>query len=156
MGLLFKILTLFDKSCEIDEDDKFMIEMVDRVKYHEGLRLKPYKCPAGKLSIGYGRNLEDCGITEEEAEELLLNDLEKAEEDLKRNFAWVENIDRRKFYALVELVFNMVITRFKGFKKMLGACEKGEWSKASDELLDSLYAKQVGKRAKTLANILKG
>ena len=156
MGLLFKILTLFDKSCEIDEDDKFMIEMVDRVKYHEGLRLKPYKCPAGKLSIGYGRNLEDCGITEEEAEELLLNDLEKAEEDLKRNFAWVENIDRRKFYALVELVFNMGITRFKGFKKMLGACEKGEWSKASDELLDSLYAKQVGKRAKTLANILKG
>ena len=156
MGLLFKILTLFDKSCEIDEDDKFMIEMVDRVKYHEGLRLKPYKCPSGKLSIGYGRNLEDCGITEEEAEELLLNDLEKAEEDLKRNFAWVENIDRRKFYALVELVFNMGITRFKGFKKMLGACEKGEWSKASDELLDSLYAKQVGKRAKTLANILKG
>ncbi len=156
MGLLFKILTLFDKSCEIDEDDKFMMEMVDRVKYHEGLRLKPYKCPAGKLSIGYGRNLEDCGITEEEAEELLLNDLEKAEEDLKRNFAWVENIDRRKFYALVELVFNMGITRFKGFKKMLGACEKGEWSKASDELLDSLYAKQVGKRAKTLANILKG
>lgn len=154
MGFLFNFMTFFEKP-ETDDDD-LMVEMVERVKKHEGLRLKPYKCPAGKLSIGYGRNLEDCGITEEEAEELLINDLDKAEEDLRRNFAWAENIDRRKFYALVELVFNMGITRFKGFKKMLGACEKGEWSKASDELLDSLYAKQVGKRAKTLANILKG
>lgn len=131
-------------------------EMVSRIKKHEGLMLKPYRCPAGKLSIGYGRNLEDCGISQEEADYLLLNDIEKAEKELKNNFKWVESIDFERYYALVELVFNMGIARFKGFKKMLGACEKGEWSKASDELLDSLYAKQVGKRAKTLANILKG
>lgn len=141
---------------DYDVDCTALEEAVERVKKHEGLRLKPYRCPAGKLTIGYGRNIEDNGITEEEAEELLLNDLTTAEEELLMACPWAEKIDRCRYYVLVELVFNMGITRFKGFKKMLGACEKGEWSKASDELLDSLYAKQVGKRAKTLANILKG
>jgi lysozyme len=34
---------------------------------HEGLRLKPYRCSSNKLTIGIGRNIEDVGITEEEA-----------------------------------------------------------------------------------------
>ena len=33
----------------------------------EGIRLKPYLCPAGKTTIGVGRNLDDVGITEAEA-----------------------------------------------------------------------------------------
>lgn len=38
----------------------------DRVKLAEGLSLTPYVCPAGKLSIGWGRNLEDVGLTDDE------------------------------------------------------------------------------------------
>ena len=34
-------------------------------KLAEGLSLKPYRCPAGKLTIGYGHNLEANGISEE-------------------------------------------------------------------------------------------
>ena len=41
------------------------------IKKHEGLSLKPYKCTAGKLTIGYGRNIEDKGISQEEAERFL-------------------------------------------------------------------------------------
>jgi len=41
------------------------------LEFEEGLKLKPYKCPAGKLTIGIGRNLEDRGITEQEAQMLL-------------------------------------------------------------------------------------
>lgn len=53
-------------------------------KRHEGLRGKPYHCSQKFLTIGYGRNLETRGITEDEAEEMLLNDLSDVEQALDR------------------------------------------------------------------------
>ncbi len=43
---------------------------------HKGLKLKPYRCTAGKLTIGVGRNLDDCGISQTEAYVLLENDIQ--------------------------------------------------------------------------------
>jgi lysozyme len=42
---------------------------------HEGLRLKPYRCTAGKLTIGIGRNLDDRGISQKEAYAMLERDI---------------------------------------------------------------------------------
>ena len=58
----------------------------DQLIQHEGLKLKPYQCPAGRLTIGVGRNLEDKGITEKEAVMLLENDIQECLEDLKTIF----------------------------------------------------------------------
>ena len=55
-------------------------------KRFEGLRLKPYLCPAGKLTIGYGYNLEDNGITEEIAVLLLDKTLKNAEKEISAKF----------------------------------------------------------------------
>jgi len=49
-------------------------KLIRQLREHEGLRLPPYHCPAGKLTIGIGRNLGDKGITEKEAVMLLEND----------------------------------------------------------------------------------
>ncbi len=130
--------------------------MIDRIKKHEGLRLKPYRCTAGKLTIGYGRNLEDNGITEEEAHFLLMNDLEKSWDECCKTFSWISKMDKIRQGVIVELCFNMGLGRLKGFKKMLAACERGDYETASVEMLDSLWARQVGQRAKTLADIMKG
>lgn len=130
-------------------------EMKERTKTNEGLRLKPYRCPANKLSIGYGRNLEDNGISKEEAEILLDHDIQTAEKELKQNFPWTEEMSARRKYVLVEMVFNMGIAKFKQFKNMLSACQYGDFEKASIEAKNSLWAKQVGKRADTLIEILK-
>lgn len=130
--------------------------MIDRIKKHEGLRLKPYRCTAGKLTIGYGRNLEDNGITEEEAHFLLMNDLEKSWDECCKAFSWISKMDKIRQGVIVELCFNMGLGRLKGFKKMLAACERGDYETASVEMLDSLWARQVGQRAKTLADIMKG
>lgn len=130
--------------------------MIDRIKKHEGLRLKSYRCTAGKLTIGYGRNLEDNGITEEEAHFLLMNDLEKSWDECCKAFSWISKMDKIRQGVIVELCFNMGLGRLKGFKKMLAACERGDYETASVEMLDSLWARQVGQRAKTLANIMKG
>lgn len=127
---------------------------VERLIKHEGLRLKPYKCPAGKLTIGVGRNLEDRGISEEEAMMMLQNDIIACRKECYSNFIWFGEMDELRQEVILEMCFNLGITRLKGFKKMLKACELKNYTLASQEMLTSLWARQVGNRAKTLAKIM--
>ena len=127
------------------------------IKANEGLRLKPYKCTAGKLTIGYGRNLEDVGITVEEAEFMLETDITRVVEDLDgifgfRLFCALSNSRQR---ALTDMMFNLGRTRFKKFKKMIRAVKEGNFQQAANELLDSRYATQVPYRAHTNANLMR-
>jgi len=55
------------------------------------LRLKPYRDSVGKLTIGVGRNLDDVGISAEEADVLLANDIAKAQAELKQALPWTAN-----------------------------------------------------------------
>lgn len=43
-----------------------MNELYEKIKEHEGFRSTPYKCTAGKWTIGYGRNLSDVGLSAKE------------------------------------------------------------------------------------------
>lgn len=134
-----------------------MTDLKERIKTHEGYRRKPYLCPAGKLTIGYGRNIEENGITEAEASFLLDNDIKISEAECRRAFRWFDNLDEIRRGVIVEMHLNMGLKRLKTFKKMLSACEKQDYELVAREMLNSLWArKQVGKRAETLANIMKG
>lgn len=133
-------------------DDK----LIQRIIKHEGFLLKPYKCPAGKLTIGVGRNLEDVGITRDEALFLLKNDLDRCHQECLRSFMWYGELDNARQGVIQEMCFNLGLARLKTFKKMLLACEMGNYELAAREMLSSLWARQVGKRAETLADIMKG
>ena len=122
--------------------------------YHEGIRLKPYRCSADKLTIGIGRNIEDVGITEEEAFYLLNNDIQKVVEQCQRNFEWFDGLNDLRKEAIVNLVFNMGFGKFLQFKKTIKHIENEEFELAGAELLDSRYAQQVGQRAIDVANQL--
>ena len=129
-------------------------------KSFEGLRLKPYKCTAGKLTIGYGRNLQDVGISQAEADMMFERDFAQAEIEAKRlckaygiNY---ENLIEQRFYVLTDMVFNMGYDRVSKFKKMLTALSKGQYETAADEMLDSAWAAQVGNRATQLAAMMRG
>lgn len=125
------------------------------LRAHEGLRLKPYKCTAGKLTIGYGRNLEDNGITENEAEILLATDIQNAYKEVSKFEFWNRlTLDRKA--VLVDMCFNMGISKLKTFKKFLSALERANYNVAADEMLDSKWARQVGSRAQDLYNLMKG
>lgn len=129
-------------------------------KTFEGLRLKPYKCSAGKTTIGYGRNLEDVGISKLEADYLFNADWNRAVQDAMRickdyDIDYKQLIEQR-FYVLTDMCFNMGYARTKAFKKMLTALKKGLYEDASKEMLDSMWAKQVGNRAIKLAHLMKG
>ena len=127
------------------------MSLIASVKTHEGLKLQVYKCPANRLTIGYGRNLDDRGISREEAEMLLLNDLETSTKEAKK-FEFYENLTSNRQDVIVEMIFNLGLTRFKKFKKTIGYINQANHSAAADEMLDSRWAKQVGQRALTLSN----
>lgn len=122
---------------------------------HEGLRLKPYLCPSGRLTIGIGRNLDDVGITEGEARHLLDNDIDRAESELDRLLPWWRKLDDARQEALADMCVNLGAGGLLKFKKMLAAMECRDFARASEEMLDSLWASQVGGRAAELAAIIR-
>jgi len=128
-----------------------MTELKSQLMKHEGLRLKPYLCTSGKITIGVGRNLEDTGISEEEAMTLLDNDLEWVKAGLDKNIPWWKELDGPRAGVLMNMAFNMGVHGLLKFKKMLGAVQGGNYPTASVEMLDSRWARQVGYRAEELA-----
>ncbi len=123
------------------------------IKEHEGLRLKPYECTAGKLSIGYGRNLDDNGISEVEANALLDNDLDSVCLRLESQDFWPSLCAARQA-VLMDMCFNLGWPRLSGFRKMLAALRIADYAGAAKEMEDSAWFRQVGKRAKTLQKIM--
>jgi lysozyme len=131
-------------------------KLTEQLKRHEGAVEKygyhfPYKCPAGKLTIGYGRNIEERGISEDEAEYLLNNDIKLSEGELSKALPWFGNLSPVRQAVLINMHFNIGLARLKGFVKSLAAIERGEYKTAAAEMLDSKWARQVGKRADELA-----
>lgn len=123
---------------------------------HEALRLKPYKDTVGKLTIGVGRNLDDVGISEAEAMFLLESDISAVCKDLDRVFPWWQEMTENRQLVLADMCFNLGINRLQGFKNALAAMKEGRYEAAAVEMLDSTWAKQVGRRADTLAGMMKG
>jgi lysozyme len=124
-----------------------MNKLIEQLKIHEGVKLKPYKCSAGKLTIGVGKNIEDNGITLEEAEYLLQNDIAEARSQLLHAFPWMVDFNDARISAMINFTFNVGIGTVKKFENTLAYMQSGEWDKAADEMMDSRWARQVGNRA---------
>lgn len=121
----------------------------------EGLRLKPYRCPAGKLTIGVGRNLDDKGISEAEALSLLDNDIEEFWGKLADQLPWIEQAPEPVQEALVNMAFNMGVQGLLQFKQTLALLRDGDYAKGADAMLNSKWARQVGARAQRLADMVR-
>lgn len=118
-----------------------------QLRRHEGVRAKPYTDTVGKLTIGVGRNLTDRGLSHDEVDVLLANDLELAQQECERSFAWYAALDSVRQAALVNLCFNLGLPRLLGFRHALAAMAAGDFALAADEFADSRWARQVGDRA---------
>lgn len=117
----------------------------------EGLRLKPYRCPAGKLSIGIGRNLDDCGIRPAEAMAMLANDIAGVERDLDAGMPWWRQLDEPRQHVLANMAFNLGVPGLLKFKNTLALIQAGKFEDAARAMLASKWADQVGPRATRLA-----
>jgi len=132
-----------------------MKKLIKQLIRHEGMRLKPYRDTVGKLTIGIGRNLDDVGISEDEAMYLLKNDIVKCYTQLMHKVPAYNSLSLPRQRVLCNMVFNLGIHRFLRFKRMLRAIEEGNYEKAAKEMLNSRWAKQVGNRASELAEIMR-
>lgn len=121
---------------------------------HEGYRQFPYKCSAGKLTIGIGRNIEDRGVSKDEALYLLRNDIEICKHELNSLYPVINQMDEIRKNVLINMCFNIGIKRLSGFKKMWAALETSNYKEAAKQMLDSRWARQVGTRSTELANIM--
>jgi lysozyme len=121
------------------------------LKRHEGKENKVYLDTKGIPTIGYGRNLKDVGISDKEAELLLVNDIEKHTKDARVLFEHYDELDDLRQEVLVNMAFNMGRTRLGKFKNMIAAVDAGDFAKAAAEALDSRWSTQVKGRANELA-----
>jgi len=126
-------------------------KLAEQLKKHEGLRLKPYTDTVGKLTLGIGRNLEDKGITEQEALFMLNNDVNYFYTNLKKILPWIARLDDARQNVLVNMAFNLGVAGLMSFKNTLRLIESGHYIAAASAMLDSKWAKQVGYRAEELA-----
>jgi len=134
---------------------KMRDKLVGQLIEHEGLKLKPYYCPAGKLTIGVGRNLEDKGISQKEAAFLLKNDIDECISDLEDLFKEkFDSFPEQVKIVLIDMRFNLGATGFRSFRKMIKAVNESNFDKASKEMKNSNWYSQVGKRAETLVEMM--
>jgi lysozyme len=136
---------------------------------HEGLRLRPYLCPAGKHTVGVGHNydanpLPDIvqhqidtfgSITPDMADALLEFDIIKAETDCIKLYLDFHKFTENRQWALIDFLFNVGLTTARSFYATNRAINKGEWSVAADQMKKSLWARQVGSRSDTITEMIK-
>lgn len=123
--------------------------LLEHVKDAEGFRAYPYRCTAEKLTIGYGRNLEDVGISREEAALLLSNDLAGAIEHAE-TLDFFPGLDPVRQMVVVDMIFNLGASRFRLFRKFQAALALRDFTLAAHEMKDSRWYTQVGRRAEKL------
>lgn len=139
-------------------------QLIADLKRDEGLRLKAYGDPltgAEPWTIGYGHTgpdvRRDTVWTQAKAEAALIDDIEKHNAELRAALPWTERLDPARRRVLQNMAFNLGVGRpggtkgLLGFKNTLGMIERGEYERAAEGMLKSLWAKQVGKRAVRLA-----
>jgi lysozyme len=128
---------------------------IKQMRFHEGVKNKVYKDHLGIETIGVGRNLVDRGLSDEEVDYLLGNDITIVENELDNGLSWWRDLDEVRQRALADLAFNMGLPRLHGFVKMLDGLQRRDYHAAADELLDSKYAKQVGARSERVAQMIR-
>ena len=127
-----------------------MNRLADQLAKHEGVKRFAYKCPAGKITVGIGRNIDSdggLGLSDDEIIYLLRNDISRIDQELTNAFRFYKELDRVRKDAMINICFNLGLTRLRSFREALGRMEKKEYPEAAVEFLDSLWASQVGQRA---------
>ena len=122
----------------------------EQLELHEDRRPFPYTDTVGKLTIGIGRNLTDKGLSDDEINYLLANDIRECVEDLQQ-YAWFDGLNDVRQRVLIDMRLNLGAKGFRGFKRMLAAVADGDYHKAALAMRQSLWFRQTKSRGERLA-----
>tara|TARA_B100000676_G_C17814763_1_gene699390 strand:+ start:427 stop:747 length:321 start_codon:yes stop_codon:yes gene_type:complete len=99
--------------------------------------------------------LSDAGLRDEdEALYLLRRDIEAIERELDRLWPLWRHLDDVRSDVVVSMAFNLGVAGFMAFKKTRQYLVEGRYEAASQEMLRSKWAGQVGRRAKELSTMM--
>ena len=119
---------------------------------HEGERLTVYRCTAGYLTIGVGRNLETTGISKAESRYLLDGDIARCINECAAEFPWLDDLDPVRQRVIVDMAFQMGLAGLRKFRTTLKYIEARQYGLAADAMLLSKWAQQTPGRAYKLSN----
>lgn len=137
---------------------------------HEGFSPKAHRDSHGTLAIGYGYNLtynqlnldkktilnfKRKGISELRARQLATNVCLNVKEGLEAKYEWFNGLSNARALVLLDMGYNLGLSGLENFDKTLKYMSQGKTTMASNEMLRSRWYKQVGYRAKELAEIMK-
>lgn len=126
------------------------------LEHDEGLRLKPYTCTAGKLTIGVGRNIEDVGISKATAYQMLEEDIERCERSCRAIFSselWNQWGPVRRM-GWLNFAFQLGPAGMLGFRNTLRAAIADDWMKVEENLRLSKWIKQTPQRAERVISAI--
>lgn len=125
---------------------------------NEGVRKTAYKDTLNNWTIGVGHLIRlpdeeyllDKELTDMEVDQILTTDLNQAIDDAKK-FIDADSINEEAFHVVVDMAFNLGLPKLMAFQNFQAALRENDYVKASFEMLDSLWAKQLPNRSKRLA-----
>ena len=142
--------------------NQLLIEATNLIKLHEGFRSQAYTDTANKITIGYGRNLQNNpptlvewntvlfpnGITQDQAEKLLEPQIIVVNNWLSNTFSWWNNLTNNRKLCLIDIVFNIGENGFLQFHDTIAALANANYAEAAVQLKNSAWYKQTGQRAR--------
>ena len=154
-----------------------MDELQKQLTAHEGNRPTVYldsmKIPT--IGIGFNLNRSDAKLKIEELgldyrkvldgktslsnaqiRKLFAGDVENAIMSVRARFADFDKFPEMRKRVVVDMMFNLGAQKFDGFKKMIAALKERDFDRAAAEMKDSTWFGQVGHRATTLYDMMKG
>ncbi len=122
---------------------------------HEGFEGKPYKCTSGKVTIGYGFNLDDWPLTPSECLPILESRMRRVRTDLANRISYFFSLPEAAQDVLVNMAYQMGVSGLLGFRRFLAALQARKFEDAYHEGLQSAWAQQTPKRARELMDIIR-
>lgn len=159
--------------------DPETIERINEtIERHEGGRYdRVYEDSEGHPTIGIGFNLDredarekieglgldydavksgEASLTDAQIDTLFAGDVDQAIADARNVVTDFDGLSADRQLVLADMAFNLGGEGLAGFHNMIEAINEGDWATASDEMLDSHWAQQVGSRATDDADLMAG
>ena len=136
--------------------ESMITRLKEQLMIDEGYRQHPYHCTEGFLTVAYGRNLQTKGISKEEAEYLLENDIGECLNDLRQLFDNFDVMPEDVQYVLANMRFQLGGSGLRRFKNFIKAIKLSAWMTAAYEMINSKWYTQTTNRAERLVQVMKG
>jgi lysozyme len=131
------------------------MSLIESIKEHEGYVGVVYKDSLGIDTIGYGFAIKDLELDEDICEMILERKLKNLNDRVRVRFEWYRYMPPQIQDVIMEMCYQLGVTGFSKFKKTILFLQNKQFHDASQEMLDSLWARQTPNRAKELSNRVK-